>query len=201
MLSSPPPLFQLRMSCPAINWTSVLLFVPAGSHGGWSVGPGHSSPSPSLCHRQRWQNPAHMGPLTQSLHAGCAQTQERWVRAPTLTYEHIFFICYQKSAGLEVHWYQGFNKHLVPRRRPLLLLLPRWQSLGGGPQRRKFPHRERRHPGGPGVLPSPQRPHIWYQILSRSATSTLHFLTSTKPSPETQIGLCATVPFKASEFM
>ena len=84
--------------------------VSAGPHGGWSVGPGHSSPSPALCHRQRWQNPAHMGPLTQSLHAGCAQAQERWVTAATRPYEHILSLSVQIcSAWQEVQWNRDIN--------------------------------------------------------------------------------------------
>lgn len=61
-----------------------------------------------------------------------------------------------------------FNKHMILHRRPLLLLLPWWQSIGGGPEWRQLPYCERRHPGGPGVLPPPQGHHLRYQILSRS---------------------------------
>lgn len=61
-----------------------------------------------------------------------------------------------------------YNKHIILHRWPLLLLLPRRQSPGGGPERRQLPHRERRHPGGPGVLPPPQGHHLRYQVLSRS---------------------------------
>lgn len=80
----------------------MLLYVSSGSYGGRSVGPGHSSPSPSLCHREWWQNPAHMGPLAQPLHAGCTQTQKRWVTA--LTDKHIFWQEVQRSQNSTNTW-------------------------------------------------------------------------------------------------
>lgn len=65
-------------------------------------------------------------------------------------------------------WSQRFNKPIVFHRRPLLLLLSWWQSLGGGPEWWQLPYCECRHPGGPGVLPSSEGYHLWYQILTRS---------------------------------
>lgn len=155
---------------------SVLLCLTAGSHGGWGVGPGHSPTSSSLCHCQRWQNPSHMGPLSQPLHAGCPQTEKRWVTSQRC---HLT-VCVFSSSSLKSVWQDvyhmvGFNIYLPLSRRALLLLLPWWQSPGSRPERRQLPHCERRHPGGSGVLPPSQGRHIWYQIFSRSVLWLPHF--------------------------
>lgn len=56
----------------------------------------------------------------------------------------------------------------VLHRGALLLLLPWGQGPGGGPERRKLPHRQRRHPGGPSVFPPPQGHHLRHTLLTRS---------------------------------
>lgn len=74
------------------------------------------------------------------------------------------------------------SEHVILRRWPLLLLLPRRQGPGGGPERRQLPHRQRGHPGGPGVLPPPQGHHLRHQVLSRSAASLPYPPFSKRPS-------------------
>lgn len=61
--------------CAAIK--CVLCFGCPGSYGGGSMGFGHPPSPATVCLCEWWQDPAHLGSVSQPLHARCAQTQKR----------------------------------------------------------------------------------------------------------------------------